>query len=90
MNNCFIKRCGLEKLVEHSDCKKCPFKNKSECKKAQDKVLEKAKENYNDYMRHMDITEMLNLYPQSKRAIHDVFIYEEIKKLLKEMEVKLA
>lgn len=90
MNDCLIKRFGLEKLVEHSDCKHCPFKSKSECKKAMDKVLKKAEENFFDYMHHMDFTERLNLYIQTENAIHNVFIYEESKKLLKEMGVKLS
>lgn len=90
MDSCYIENFGLEALVERNDCEHCPFKDRSECKKAHDKVLEKANENYHDYMQSMNRKDRRDLTGKEKTAILKVFVYEEIKKLFKEMGVKLA
>ena len=90
MNNCDIAFFGLETLVEHNDCEHCPFKERAECKKAHDKVSEKARENYNDYLYSMNRKDRRKLTDKEKETIFNAIKRGEIKKLFKEMGVKLA
>lgn len=90
MDNCFIAFFGLKNLVEHNDCEHCPFKKRAECKKALDKVLENTRKNYNDYLYSMNRKNRRKLTDKEKDIIFKSLQHEEIKKLLKEMGVRLA
>jgi lysine/ornithine N-monooxygenase len=90
MDSCDIEYFELEALFEHNDCEHCPFKSKYECRKAHNKVSENTSKNYYDYLYSMNRKDRRKLTAKEKETIFKALKHEEIKKLLKEMGVKLA
>ena len=89
MNTCLIEYFGLGMLVDRNDCKNCPFKKRSECKKLLNTALKEANNNYLSYLQTMNRENRRRLTGKEKESIYNSFKRDTIKKLLKEEGIVL-
>lgn len=90
MNNCNNEFFGLETLVDYGDCAHCPFKEKTKCKKALDKILERTRKFYDQYLCFMDSEDRRKLTDKEKESLFIAFRRGEVKRWFRKLGVKLA
>jgi hypothetical protein len=83
MNNCYLEKFGLDIFVDNEDCEHCPFKSKSKCTEAYCELVRRL-------LLNCRMWKDKKLTDKEEEVFFNTFKRGEIKKLLKEMGVKLA